>query len=361
MRPIETFMKLFKYTEYDDPNESFIVSQRNEFRRQSVFLLVVPASIGCFGAALFNFFNGSLPEWNLVIPELLAGLYLLCLAIYYRFNAFKQNSALVLFLPAFIFWIFLFGNTSVHFSVIALLPIGPLLCYFLYERRLAFLLSIVVITSGGLSYVSTIEPDGEWILGRAKYNLIFGGIVIIWSLNLYTGLQRKVENKLLQLANTDALTHLGNRHYFSSRSMAELSKATRESHPLSLIMIDIDNFKKVNDKWGHDCGDKALELISDTLLDSARETDVCFRMGGEEFLILVPESNVEDTSILAERIRQAIESATLEWKGKPLKFTASFGIATLNVHGGNMDDLVEAADKALYKAKESGRNCIVVA
>jgi diguanylate cyclase (GGDEF)-like protein len=324
-------------------------------------MFVIPAAFSCFIGALFNTFNANSPEWSLAIPEYLAGAYFLCLAIFYRFNAFKQGSALVLFLPVFVFWIFLFGNSSVHSSIIVLLPAGPLFCYFLYERKLAFLLSILVMTTGGISYVTTIEPNGGWIEGRAKYNLFFAEIVIIWVLHLYTGIRREVENQLLQLANTDALTHLGNRHYFSNRSMEELSKATRESHPLSLVMIDIDHFKKVNDKWGHDCGDKALELISDTLLDSARETDICFRMGGEEFLILVPESNVEDTSILAERIRQAIESAVLEWKGKPLKLTASFGIATLNVHGTNISDLVEAADKALYKAKESGRNCIAVA
>ena len=214
---------------------------------------------------------------------------------------------------------------------------------------------------GGLSYLTSIEPDGLWLEGRAKYNLIFAEVVIVGTLHFYTGIQNKIENRLLELANYDALTGLGNMHYYKSRSIDELSTVNRNKSNLSLIMIDVDFFKKVNDTYGHDCCDLALKLISKKMREAVRATESCFRLGGEEFIVIQPDSSAETAVIVSERIRRMIETTPLHWKQQVINITASLGVATLHEHADNLDDLYSAADKAMYRAKENGRNRVEVA
>ncbi len=161
--------------------------------------------------------------------------------------------------------------------------------------------------------------------------------------------------QLEQLAMRDGLTGLGNRRAFSQRLSLETDRAARYATPLSLIIFDVDRFKDYNDTFGHPAGDEVLKRLAFVLADQGRETDFFARYGGEEFAVLLPHTDSLGATIVAERLRAAIEAAS--WPGWPV--TASFGTATLLPAMQDEMDLIAEADRALYAAKAAGRNCSV--
>lgn len=163
----------------------------------------------------------------------------------------------------------------------------------------------------------------------------------------------------LATAMIDPLTGLNNRGAMSISLAREIERARRhEDQDLSIIMIDIDHFKQINDRYGHLCGDDILRQVAHVIQQSIRGSDACFRYGGEEFLICLTNSNLPLVRMVAERVRNAIrENVRLSDKEKPV--TASFGVAHYNGES-DWPDLVNRADKALYSAKQNGRDRIVV-
>lgn len=159
--------------------------------------------------------------------------------------------------------------------------------------------------------------------------------------------------RLEEMAIKDHLTGLYNRRYFYDYVPHLLSSAKRSSTPFTIMMIDIDHFKKINDTYGHKAGDKILVRVSRHISDRCREDSFLFRWGGEEFLLLTPNSDLKSNAVLAERIRSAVEQATIQHQGVRIGVTVSIGIAS------GMDDIeriITLADSRLYDAKESGRN-----
>jgi diguanylate cyclase (GGDEF)-like protein len=156
-----------------------------------------------------------------------------------------------------------------------------------------------------------------------------------------------------QQALTDALTGCYNRRSFELQLQRDLHLATRMRQPLSLIMIDLDNFKDINDSAGHETGDVALRMLADALRGELRAVDTAARLGGDEFVIILPQADSEGALIVAERLRQRILQLDVPSFGG---VTASFGLATFPVHASNRDALVVAADRALYDSKHTGRN-----
>jgi diguanylate cyclase (GGDEF)-like protein len=162
--------------------------------------------------------------------------------------------------------------------------------------------------------------------------------------------------QLAQLAFNDHLTGLANFRYFDQRLQEEIKRADRYRKQLSLLMIDLDWFKQFNDAHGHPAGNRALEHVSDMLRQSARETDLVARFGGEEFAVLLPETSKHEAGILAERIRYTAENTPVELPDGAQKLTVSVGYATFPRDAHTVLELQEHADKALYKSKELGRN-----
>ncbi|MCA1815170.1 MAG: sensor domain-containing diguanylate cyclase [Acidobacteria bacterium] len=158
-----------------------------------------------------------------------------------------------------------------------------------------------------------------------------------------------------QLALTDSLTGCVNRRSFEMQLERDLRLATRMRQPVSLIMLDIDHFKRVNDTHGHDAGDAALRFLADVLRDELRGVDTAARYGGEEFAVILPQANLEGALIVAERLRTRLENTDIPGIGR---ITASFGIATFPLHANSCAQLVSAADHALYEAKHAGRNLV---
>jgi diguanylate cyclase (GGDEF)-like protein len=163
---------------------------------------------------------------------------------------------------------------------------------------------------------------------------------------------------LSRKAMIDGLTGLWNRTYFDSRLESELSLSRRSGRPLSCILLDLDHFKKLNDRYGHPFGDEVLRSVGKLLIDSCRDEDIACRYGGEEFVILTPNVPAQGAVELAERLRAAIESMILSHRGKAVPVTCSMGVS--DVGHTPPPTIVELADEALYAAKHGGRNRVVV-
>lgn len=165
-----------------------------------------------------------------------------------------------------------------------------------------------------------------------------------------------------RLAVTDALTGLYNRRHFSHHLDLAVARARRHGETLALLMLDLDHFKSINDRFGHHIGDRALQLAAGALSGSVRESDVAARVGGEEFAILAVHADAEAALAAAERLRAAIEGLAVPTSGgRTVCTTASVGIAVFPEHGTDAQALFEGADRALYEAKRLGRNRVVVA
>lgn len=172
----------------------------------------------------------------------------------------------------------------------------------------------------------------------------------------------RVNKHLAELATIDPLTQVANRRAVENRLAHEFQRERRYKHPLACILVDIDHFKAVNDTYGHPIGDKVLIEVAAAIRESIRTTDLVARFGGEEFIVLAPETSAAAAHMVAERIRRAITEKTTAKADQGLPVvTASLGVATTEVPVLDESDLVAKADTALYRAKHEGRNRVVVA
>lgn len=162
-----------------------------------------------------------------------------------------------------------------------------------------------------------------------------------------------------ELALKDALTELPNRQAYNDYIEKELARVMRHGSPLSMAVCDVDKFKQVNDNYGHLAGDKVLKVIAKVISQSLRKSDFIARFGGEEFVVLFPETDLEAAMTVAEKMRITVESCPFHFKEKRVPVTASFGV-TQFAEGDSADSLFSRADKALYQAKRQGRNCVIV-
>ena len=165
---------------------------------------------------------------------------------------------------------------------------------------------------------------------------------------------------LLRRATTDALTGIGNRAAFDARLQLELDRRARGKAPLALLMIDVDHFKKLNDTYGHQAGDCVLHAVARVLDQSVRKVDYAARYGGEEFAIIAPGTDPAGALLLAERLRDAVAEAAINWEAQELRITVSIGVAnSRDTDDGAAAALIRAADEQLYRAKTAGRNRVM--
>jgi diguanylate cyclase (GGDEF)-like protein len=199
--------------------------------------------------------------------------------------------------------------------------------------------------------------NGEVLRFKCK-TLPGGGRMLSYS--SITDLVRQAE-ELRTLATTDPLTGAYNRRHFFALAEAEWQRFSRYERPISLLMLDIDHFKAVNDQHGHDAGDRAIAMVADACRKAKRDTDVLARVGGEEFAILLPETNAADAAQFAERLRRAVVEPEARDIRQPAKVTISIGVAQASAEANSIAKLMKQADSALYAAKRQGRDRVVVA
>jgi len=208
------------------------------------------------------------------------------------------------------------------------------------------------------------EADADWMAGwrqRAYAEML--ALLLIWGMALlilreYWVLLRQ-QDELSQMANTDSLTGVANRRYFIAMAEMELKRAQRQNARLSILMLDIDHFKQINDTHGHAVGDRAILAFATTCKNVLRSIDLLGRFGGDEFVILLPNTGPEGAMLVAERLRQEIETnAISNDKGTKLSMTSSIGVTIVGPDATDIDAALAKADIALYRAKQTGRNRI---
>lgn len=190
-------------------------------------------------------------------------------------------------------------------------------------------------------------------------------IVLIWVVSgmaiRHLILGDRLRETLTREASHDPLTELYNRRYVFDVVEIELKRFRRYGDCFSLILIDVDYFKRVNDSLGHCAGDAALRHIADTCVRSVRETDVVGRFGGEEFIVVLPNTGAEEARLTAERIRRAVRRHKFTWQNRVVDITMSLGVAEVSLESASFNKLIKTADEALYAAKRAGRDRVVVA
>ena len=172
---------------------------------------------------------------------------------------------------------------------------------------------------------------------------------------------KKLEIEMRHLATYDSLSGLLTRHAFMNRAKHSIEVAKRGKQPFAMLMLDIDHFKKINDKYGHQAGDKVLESLGNSVRKIARKSDLAGRLGGEEFAFFLPNTPVENAKFFSERLLQEINQSIIKHNNNQIQYTASIGIiSSPNAEIDDIDELYHLADKTLYKAKSSGRNQIQI-
>ncbi len=207
----------------------------------------------------------------------------------------------------------------------------------------------------GLLHISFDQSSEEEALDRQKLANFCGEQISLAIANV------KLREQLREQSTRDPLTGLYNRRYFLDYAKRELTRCASGKRSAGLIALDIDHFKKFNDTYGHDAGDEVLKMLAEVLQNLFREADVPCRMGGEEFIVMLPGADLARTQERAEELRAEIEAQELRYGGETLKVTSSIGVAVYPDHGKSLAALMQEADEALYVAKDSGRNVVKTA
>ncbi len=268
--------------------------------------------------------------------------------------------------------IFVYALIAAFAAIVALLPDG------LAHHGLA----LMIIPLGSTMFLPRIKDLARlqlWLIAwvqlgvvtapmtRAEIVGIEGGLAISQVVTYVLGgfairgrhARIRLEARLREAAERDALTGAFNRRYLERRGQAEVVRARRYRRALSVIVLDIDHFKRVNDTYGHPVGDEVIRTTVQVLVDGTRESDVVGRLGGEEFVLILPETDGASASLLAERLRLAIAGVMVATTVGPVRWTVSCGVETLGAADLTLDELLHRADRALYTAKANGRDRVV--
>ena len=271
-----------------------------------------------------------------------------------------------LLLP-FFFQFFLGG--FVASGAVVLWSILTILGGFTFQNRTTtlrwFILYLLLVATCGVVDkkidLVTIKVPPEVSLLFITLNIILISSIIFTLFYYFVNSEEKLQKQLKALANTDPLTTLPNRRSFFTLANQEFERVKRGAKPFCLLMVDIDHFKMINDTFGHDIGDKALVDFAQLLKSHSRAIDILGRYGGEEFVLLLPETSLKEATIFAERLISMCREITLETPKGICTFTVSIGLCPLNNTATQLLEPIKCADDALYKAKASGRDQLQVA
>ena len=332
----------------------------------AALLVVTTLTFAVFAFVNFDPNNYFLSIVNLIVSISTAlALYSLIVKKSFYFSAYFATTLLFIFLVVFSYYA---GNQSFGLIWTICYPLFVIPILGLHKGMIMVFIFYSIIIP--MAYLGIGEWDyGFWdVKGFVRFTI--ATFVVVYTTcffevsanSAYNTIQEirekeKVHLKALEkLSVTDQLTGLSNRRYFDDHLAIERKRAKRDNKTLSLIMIDIDHFKRVNDAHGHQMGDSVLKEFSDLLQQNVRATDMISRWGGEEFIVLLPSTSTEEAILVAKKIQSAVNSYCFSGAGK---LTASFGVSTVDPNSGSNRESVNKADQALYQAKNQGRNCVV--
>ncbi|MFZ6686999.1 GGDEF domain-containing protein [Undibacterium sp. SXout11W] len=260
------------------------------------------------------------------------------------------TSASGLYISRSIFYAWKYGSRD--FPTLFFIASLSAVCLLLAIRFCAAFYTLIALPQeGNNAYFSHSPIQTLYIVGMALLDML-------GPMAFFLMATHELRIRLQELSNTDPLTGLLNRRALSTHTNLEIAKAKRSEQTISMLMIDLDLFKQINDQFGHDVGDKVLVHFSGVVRELCREIDYLARSGGEEFILILPATPIEDANSVAQRIQQALSNNRNS--GLP-GYTCSIGVATQNDVHESFDALLKRADRAMYRAKESGRNRIEIA
>jgi diguanylate cyclase (GGDEF)-like protein len=253
-------------------------------------------------------------------------------------------------------------NSGFHYYIITLMMLSAFHPHWPARGKAAYSLLVCVaylaLNQWSLVRVPTIEIDSFTLDIVRWFNTVFTFGFVGYLAHYYAKAAREAECKLEQLASTDTLTGLYTRRQMLTVFKQEQSKLQRNQRPLSIIMIDIDNFKKLNDQFGHECGDDALKAIADCFRKTLRTQDHVARWGGEEFLILLPETNQAGALVLAEKVRELASHVPIITCGQTIHITITSAVGELH-SGEDFNRCLARIDQGLLEGKRAGKNRVV--
>lgn len=264
-------------------------------------------------------------------------------------------------LPTFCFLIYIMLMPQASATAFTWTYLMPVMSYLLLGKRrgallaLPFLIASVVLYF--LRYPLTLDAPGLIDIGNA----ILCGLLLMVFIHLYETRRALAYQQLEYLAQTDPLTGVASRGSFKRSLLRAIREAERSQGTLVLVLMDIDHFKSVNDRWGHDAGDHALCHVCEQLLDRLRITDSLGRLGGEEFGLLLRSTDNAGATPLVEQLREHIAAHPLAYRGHTIELSATFGLAEWPTDGRSPDELYRCADRRLYLGKQLGRNRLISA
>ncbi len=234
-----------------------------------------------------------------------------------------------------------------------------MLSYLLLGRKRGSLLSLPFIIGACLLYLYTysIQMDAEGLIDLG--NAVFCGLMILVFVYLYEARRAAAYQQLQHMARTDALTGVASRGSFQQSLEQSIREAHRSEAKLVLAVLDVDHFKRVNDQYGHDAGDQALRYICNSLSQRLRATDTLGRLGGEEFGLLLRNTDGQGAELLVDALREQLCSQPMRYGDQEISLSATFGLAEWPVDGITAEQLYRCADQRLYCGKELGRNRLV--
>lgn len=331
-------------------------SEELEYRRSAFrFTLIVIA----VAATVFTLFNWSIGLKSYALIELLLVMLSLGILSLLRKTQYLHNWTL-LFLFLF-YCVILLGISFANFrsGLFAWIFVFPILSYLLLGRRsgLGVTFCSVSLGLGILAWRLWLNDPNIHLVAMANYGLC---VAAIWGVaHVYESKREEVVDRLQNMAAKDPLTGLYNRLHLESVFEQITQRESAPDASLFMLLIDLDHFKSVNDTYGHEVGDKVLVLVAELINQTIGEDDWGFRIGGEEFCLLLADTNQASAHDVAQRLQQAIEACEVRVGEDKVSTTVSIGIAQWPESGSMIQGLYRSADRCLYRAKEQGRNCIV--
>lgn len=297
----------------------------------------------------------------------LAGLCMVLIAVspgllvMMRRGAPLQALALVYLAVLFVNMLASLARPEIHPGAVSSVPMVPVLAYLLLESRLALPVTMLalVIAAGAYVFGGEAAPYRYEILLVAHVTMPVLALFVLC--HFYARGRARSVQQMLDRVFRDPLTGLWNRDKLESELEREKARAQRSGNPLSILLIDLDHFKALNDRHGHIAGDAALEYFAGLMARRLREIDVACRIGGEEFAVLLPETDAAGAAAAAEDLRRTLEANRFEYRGNTIAMTLSAGVVELGPDGDDWDELYHIADARLYECKARGRNCVVSA
>ncbi|SNR91483.1 GGDEF domain-containing protein [Desulfurobacterium atlanticum] len=313
------------------------------------YLILISLVTIPFAAILRNLY---LDLEKIVVTAIIAEVLMFIAFLFHLKNRYDLSRLLTIIAIASILFGLVFQNIHFNYMWVALFP---LVSFILYSYNTAVIFSSIFLFAFlFLDFGISRVPFWMKLFYLQEISTFY--LFMVLGGYFYSKTLKEHETVMQYFATRDMLTGALNRHKFLEFLSHEFEKSKRFNLPLSLIMFDIDFFKKVNDTYGHDAGDMVLKRVVEIVKNNIRKIDKLVRWGGEEFIILAPNTDVKGAVCLAEKLREEIEKADF---GKIGKITASFGVAGM-ADGDTVDDLLKRVDEALYKAKQKGRNRVEI-